>query len=191
MDGAKQEEPALKLLASYAYQEREQKESRFKLGEGLVGQCAWEKEKILLSSVPGDYVRIASGLGSAPPMNLIVLPIVFEGDVKAVMELASFDRFNPTHEQFLDQLTESIGIVLNTIEANMRTEDLLKQSQSLARELQSQQQELQQTNAELEDKAKKRPHSSRSHPSTSRSSLRTCRTNSARRSILSLFCRTS
>src|SRR5256714_3901169 len=85
---------------------------------------------------------------------MIVLPILFEGQVKAVMELASFDRFNPTHEQFLDQLTESIGIVLNTIEANMRTEDLLKQSQSLARELQSQQEELQQTNAELEDKAK-------------------------------------
>src|SRR5205807_9977189 len=81
------------------------------------------------------------------------LPIVFEGAVKAVMELASFDRFSPTHETFLDQLTESIGIVLNTIEANMRTEDLLKQSQSLARELQSQQEELQQTNAELEEKA--------------------------------------
>ena len=74
--------------------------------------------------------------------------------MKAVMELASFDRFSPTHETFLDQLTESIGIVLNTIEANMRTEDLLKQSQSLARELQSQQEELQQTNAELEEKAK-------------------------------------
>ena len=82
------------------------------------------------------------------------MPVVFEGQVKAVLELASFDRFNPTHETFLDQLTESIGIVLNTIEANMRTEDLLKQSQSLARELQSQQEELQQTNAELEEKAK-------------------------------------
>src|SRR5438046_10284491 len=82
------------------------------------------------------------------------MPVVFEGMVKAVMELASFDRFNSTHGTFLEQLTESIGIVLNTIEANMRTEDLLKQSQSLARELQSQQEELQQTNAELEDKAK-------------------------------------
>src|SRR5260221_6639506 len=87
-------------------------------------------------------------------MNIIVLPIVFEGAVKAVMELASFDRFNPTHETFLDQLTESIGIVLNTIEANMRTEDLLKQSQSLATELQSRQEELQQTNQDLEEKAK-------------------------------------
>ncbi|MEA2708726.1 MAG: hypothetical protein QOF78_1327, partial [Phycisphaerales bacterium] len=150
----KPDEPMLKLLASYAYKERKNIDNRFKLGEGLVGQCALEKEKILLMEVPTDYIKITSGLGEARPLNIIVLPIVFEGQVKAVMELASFDRFNPTHETFLDQLTESIGIVLNTIEANMRTEDLLKQSQSLAKELQSQQEELQQTNAELEEKAK-------------------------------------
>ncbi|HTL29089.1 MAG TPA: response regulator [Tepidisphaeraceae bacterium] len=155
MDTAtKSDDPMLKLLASYAYKERKNIDNRFKLGEGLVGQCALEKEKILLMDVPNDYIKITSGLGEAKPLNIIVLPIVFEGQVKAVMELASFDRFSPTHEAFLDQLTESIGIVLNTIEANMRTEDLLKQSQSLARELQSQQEELQQTNAELEEKAK-------------------------------------
>ncbi|HMB96664.1 MAG TPA: ATP-binding protein, partial [Tepidisphaeraceae bacterium] len=152
--GTKSEDPMLKLLASYAYKERKNIDNKFKLGEGLVGQCALEKEKILLTAVPTDYIKITSGLGEAKPLNIIVLPIVFEGQVKAVMELASFDRFSPTHETFLDQLTESIGIVLNTIEANMRTEDLLKQSQSLARELQSQQQELQQTNAELEEKAR-------------------------------------
>ncbi len=151
---SKQDDPYLRLLASYAYKERKNIDNRFKLGEGLVGQCALEKEKILLTEVPNDYIKITSGLGEAKPLNIIVLPIVFEGQVKAVMELASFDRFSATHETFLDQLTESIGIVLNTIEANMRTEDLLKQSQSLARELQSQQEELQQTNAELEDKAK-------------------------------------
>jgi HAMP domain-containing protein/signal transduction histidine kinase/CheY-like chemotaxis protein len=156
MDAASKDkdEPMLKLLASYAYKERKNIDNKFRLGEGLVGQCAMEKEKILLTSVPGDYIKITSGLGEAKPLNIIVLPIVFEGAVKAVMELASFDRFSQTHETFLDQLTESIGIVLNTIEANMRTEDLLKQSQSLAGELQSQQQELQQTNAELEEKAK-------------------------------------
>src|SRR5205085_2237083 len=155
MDSAtKPDEPVLKLLASYAYKERKNIDNRFKLGEGLVGQCAMEKEKILLTDVPNDYIKITSGLGDAKPLNVIVLPIVFEGQVKAVMELASFDRFNPTHEQFLDQLTESIGIVLNTIEANTRTEDLLKQSQSLARELQTQQQELQQTNQQLQEKAR-------------------------------------
>src|SRR6201999_3136001 len=119
----------------------------------LVGQCALEKEKILLTSAPTDYIKITSGLGEARPLNIIVLPVVFEGAVKAVLELASFDRFQATHETFLDQLTESIGIVLNTIEANMRTEDLLKQSQSLATELQSQQEELRQTNQALGEKA--------------------------------------
>ena len=108
--------------------------------------------------MPPDYIRISSGLGSAAPVNVIVLPVVFEGQVKAVLELASFERFNPTHQAFLDQLTESIGIVLNTIEANMRTEDLLKQSQSLAEELQSRQEELQQTNQELQEKARLLAH---------------------------------
>ncbi|HSO00758.1 MAG TPA: response regulator, partial [Candidatus Nanopelagicales bacterium] len=148
------EEPTLKLLASYAYKQRKNVDNQFKLGEGLVGQCALEREKILLVNAPPDYITITSGLGEAPPVNIIVMPVLFEGQVKAVIELASFERFSPTHQAFLDQLTESIGIVLNTIEANMRTEDLLKQSQSLARELQSQQEELQQTNAELGEKAR-------------------------------------
>jgi HAMP domain-containing protein/signal transduction histidine kinase/CheY-like chemotaxis protein len=148
------EEPRLHLLASYAFRARKHSSFDLKLGETLVGQAALEKERILLSKVPSDYVQISSGLGEATPLNLIVLPVLFEGQVKAVIELASFEQFSPTHQIFLDQLTESIGIVLNTIEANMRTEDLLKQSQSLAKELQSQQEELQKTNLELEDKAK-------------------------------------
>jgi signal transduction histidine kinase/CheY-like chemotaxis protein len=147
------DEPHLRLLASYAHRERKSVGNEFKLGEGLVGQAAVEKEKILLTSVPADYVQIVSGLGEAPPLNVLVLPVVFEGAVKAVIELASFDRFSVTHQGFLDQLMESIGIVLNTIEANMRTEDLLKQSQSLAQELQTRQRELTTSNAELEEKA--------------------------------------
>jgi signal transduction histidine kinase/HAMP domain-containing protein/DNA-binding response OmpR family regulator len=149
-----QGEPELKLLASYAYRDRKGVNSRFRLGEGLVGQAALERQRILLTNVPDDYVKISSGLGEAPPRNIVVLPILFEGQVKAVMELSSVEQFNPTHQAFLDQLMESIGIVLNTIEANTRTEDLLKQSQSLAGELQSRQQELQQTNQELEEKAR-------------------------------------
>jgi len=148
------EEPRLHLLASYAFRARKHSSFDLRLGETLVGQAALEKERILLTKVPSDYVQISSGLGAATPLNLIVLPVLFEGQVKAVIELASFEQFSPTHQIFLDQLTESIGIVLNTIEANMRTEDLLKQSQSLAKELQSQQEELQKTNLELEDKAK-------------------------------------
>jgi HAMP domain-containing protein/CheY-like chemotaxis protein/signal transduction histidine kinase len=146
------EDTRLKLLASYAYTHGGR--SEFRLGEGLVGQCAVEKEKIILSNVTDDYIKISSGLGETSPHNIMILPVLFEGQVKAVMELASFERFSPSHEVFLDQLTESIGIVLNTIEANMRTEDLLKQAQSSAKELQSQQQELQTTNKELAIKAK-------------------------------------
>jgi HAMP domain-containing protein/signal transduction histidine kinase/CheY-like chemotaxis protein len=151
-DDNNKDDSSLKLLASYAYTGQVLQE--FRLGEGLVGQCAQEGKKILLSSVPKDYVRVESGLGSAVPQNVIVLPVLFEEQVKGVIELASFEKFSPTHEVFLDQLMESIGIVLNTIEANTLTEDLLKQSQSLAKELQSQQQELQNTNQELEEKAK-------------------------------------
>jgi HAMP domain-containing protein/signal transduction histidine kinase/CheY-like chemotaxis protein len=144
----------LKLLSSYAYRNRKNVSSKFALGEGLVGQAALERERILITNAPPDYVQITSGLGAAPPTNIIVLPVLFEGQVKAVMELSSFEQFSTIHQQFLDQLVESIGIVLNTIEANTRTEDLLKQSQSLAKELQSRQEELQNTNKELQEKAK-------------------------------------
>ncbi|MBW3541351.1 MAG: response regulator [Planctomycetes bacterium] len=148
------EQPSLVLLAGYAYEEPNAVGARLALGQGLIGQCAVEKQKILLTNVPSDYIHISSGLGGAKPLSLLVLPVIFEGQVKAVLELASFDRFSPTHEAFLDQLTESIGIVLNTIEANMRTEGLLSQSQSLAKELQSRQEELQTTNVELKENAR-------------------------------------
>ncbi len=140
----------LRLLASFATTPRA---AEFDLGEGLIGQCAIENQKMLLSNVPPGYVEIASGLGAAPPLNVIVMPVVFERQVMAVLELASFDSFSPTHQVFLDDLMGSIGIVLNTIQANTRTEDLLRQSQSLAKELQSQQEVLQKTNQELEEKA--------------------------------------
>src|SRR5262245_49821597 len=145
------EGPRLRLLAGYGVEPHAGAEPEFRLGVGLVGQCALEKKKILLSNVPADYIRISSGLGAAPPLNVIVLPVVFEGEVRGVIELASFERFSPTHEGFLDQLTETIGIVINTIEANSRTEDLLTQSQSLAAELQ-------QTNLELQEKARLLAH---------------------------------
>ncbi len=147
-------EPELKLLASYACHEQSGVKTFFKLGESLVGQAALEKQRILLTDAPSDYVKVSSALGAARPMNIVVLPILFEGEVKAVMELSSLERFNSTHQAFLNQLTESIGIVLNTIEANTRTENLLKQSQSLAAELQNRQEELQKTNMELAEKAR-------------------------------------
>jgi HAMP domain-containing protein/signal transduction histidine kinase/CheY-like chemotaxis protein len=147
-------DPKLKLLASYASEGREMIGKQIELGKGLVGQCAIEKQKIALENLPPDYIRISSGLGEAPARSVLVLPLVFEGQVRGVLELASFVGFNPSHQALLDQLTESIGIVLNTIEANMRTEDLLKQSQSLAQQLQTRQEQLQQTNEELQEKAR-------------------------------------
>jgi CheY-like chemotaxis protein len=137
----------LRMIASYGYRSSRKLPTSFLPGEGLVGQCALEKTRIWLTDVPRDYIVVSSGLGAAPPTNIVVLPILFEQQVKAVIEIASLDRFTETHLSFLDQLMESIGVVLNTIEANSRTESLLTQSQSLA-------QELQQTNQELAEKAR-------------------------------------
>jgi HAMP domain-containing protein/CheY-like chemotaxis protein/signal transduction histidine kinase len=125
-----------------------------KIGEGLVGQCALEKRRMLISDLPSNTVPIRSGLFEAIPRNIIVLPVLFEDRVKAVIELASLNAFTPSHLAFLEQLTSGIGIVLNSIEATMQTEGLLKQSQQLAGELQTQQKELQQTNEQLAQKAK-------------------------------------
>jgi signal transduction histidine kinase/ActR/RegA family two-component response regulator len=143
----------LEFQAGYGFKERKNIASSFRIGEGLVGQCALEKERILLTAVPSDYIQINSGLGEANPFNIIVLPILFEGSVRAVIELASFAPFSATHQAFLDELTESIGLVLNTVEANSITEKLLQQSQSQAHELQSRQRELAQSNDELAEQA--------------------------------------
>ncbi|TML64393.1 MAG: response regulator, partial [Actinobacteria bacterium] len=152
--------PMLKLIATYGYKARKNVSNRFKLGEALVGQAALEKKTILITEAPADYIRVTSGLGDAAPVNLVVLPVVFEDQVLGVIELASFRPFSEVNQTFLEQLMETIGVVLNTIIANMRTEELLEQSQRLTRELQSQseelqtqQEELQQTNEELQEKA--------------------------------------
>ncbi|MGH7462174.1 MAG: HAMP domain-containing protein, partial [Longimicrobiales bacterium] len=143
----------LRLMSSYGYQERKNLSQEWAIGEGLVGQAAFEKQRILVSQVPDDYIQIVSGLGQATPRNLIVLPILFEGQVKAVIELATFEPFQGIHVTLLDQLAEGLGIVFNSIESAASTEALLQQSQSLANELKSQQDELQNTNAELQQKA--------------------------------------
>ncbi len=147
------EEPKLKLFAGYATNKKNTINKEFSLNEGLIGQCAQDKERILLSNVPGNYLKIYSAFGSAPSLSLVILPVLFENNIKAVIELASFENFSLTHLDFLDQLTESIGIVLNNIETNTRTEELLSQSQSLAGELSAQQEELRRANDELHDKA--------------------------------------
>ena len=142
----------LRLLGGYA--QRPGQPDTIRVGEGLVGQCAVEKQRILLNRVPPDYTSVRSSLGSASPTAIVVIPVLFEGQTKAVIELASLHQFSVTHLTFLEQLTQSIGVVFNTIEATMRTEGLLTQSQELTVELQSQQKELQQTNEELAQKAR-------------------------------------
>ena len=176
-------------------------------GEGLVGQCVVEKRRILLTEVPGDYLAIGSGLGSTEPISLIVMPVLFEGDVKAVIELASVRHFSETHLLFIEQLTESIGVILNTIAASMRTEELLKQSQvaddraaepangAAAHQRRTRRESAPAARAQRRGRAANpgnrrgaaasssaRPSSCRSPRNTSRSFWPTCRTNCARRS---------
>jgi len=146
-------EPVLKLLSSYAYKERKNLANQFRLGEGLVGQCALEKQRILLTEVPSNYIRISSGLGEAAPLNIIVLPILFEMQVSAVIELASFGPFSHLHLTFLEQLSEILGVFLNNIASQLQTQQLLEESVALTEELQNQQEELQQSNQRLEEQA--------------------------------------
>jgi CheY-like chemotaxis protein/HAMP domain-containing protein/GAF domain-containing protein len=145
--------PELRLVAAFADDGVHGHRQRLRVGEGLLGQCAVEKKRMILSDLPPETVSISSGLMQAKPRNVIVLPVLFEGQVKAVIELASLNSFTVSQLGFLEQLTASIGIVLNSIEATMQTEGLLKQSQQLAAELQTQKRELQDTNEQLAQKA--------------------------------------
>src|SRR5581483_4121425 len=154
-------EGRLDLLATYATSSDQAAPPSLRIGEGLVGQCAYEKKRVLLEEVPADYPRASSGLGSVRPLNIVIVPVLFEGEIEAVIELASFKKFGETQLAFLDQLAESIGIVFNTIEANMRTVELLERSQALTRELQGQQDglikkqdELRRSNEQLAERAK-------------------------------------
>jgi HAMP domain-containing protein/signal transduction histidine kinase/CheY-like chemotaxis protein len=147
-----EENRVLRLLSSYAHTGRSIE--TICVGEGLTGQCAVEKKRILLDDVPPQFIAISSSLGEAPRVSIVVLPVLFEGETKAVIELATVHRFTDVNLAFLDQLTVSIGVVFSTIEATMRTEGLLEQSQRLTTQLQSRQNELQQSNEELAMQAK-------------------------------------
>jgi CheY-like chemotaxis protein/signal transduction histidine kinase/HAMP domain-containing protein len=144
---------SLRLLSSYADDGASGHPLRLRIGEGLIGQCAADRRSLLIREMPSNVVPIGSALFKVRPQNVVVLPILFETQIKAVIELASVTSFTTLQLTFLEQLTDSIGIVLNSIEASMQTEGLLKQSQQLAGELQTRQRELQQTNEQLEQKA--------------------------------------
>ncbi len=147
-----QAKPALRLLSSYAFSHRKHLSNRYQFGEALVGQCALEKKTILVDDVPEDYIRIGSSVGDAPPRNILVLPVLFEGQIKGVIELASFQRFNPIHITFLEQLMLSIGVVFNMITASMRTEELLEELKGSNVELEKRTDELEEKASLLEEK---------------------------------------
>jgi CheY-like chemotaxis protein/signal transduction histidine kinase/HAMP domain-containing protein len=147
------ESAQLQLLSAYAYDGSNPHPRIVEMGEGLIGQCALDKRQRLVSDIPSDAVPVNSALMRVLPRNVVVFPVLFENQVKAVIELSSLASFTNSQITFLEQLTDSIGIVLNSIGATMQTEGLLKQSQQLAGELQAQQRELQQTNEQLELKA--------------------------------------
>ncbi len=156
-DMGEEAETQLRLIATYGYKERKTVSNRFKVGESIIGQAALERKSIVITQAPDDYIKISSGLGESAPTSIIAFPVLFEETVMAVIELASFTPVTEIQQTFLEQLSESIGVVLNTINANTRTEELLLQSQSLTQDLQSQSEELQaqqdelrRSNAELE-----------------------------------------
>lgn len=146
-------EKELRLLGSYAYVKRKNLSNRFKLGEGLVGQCALEKKPILLTEVPADYIHISSGLGDKPPLNILVMPITHEDQVLGVFELALFHVLTEDEQNFLSELAQTLGIIINNVINLQKTEELLKESRSLTEELQTQQEELRSTNEELAEKS--------------------------------------
>jgi signal transduction histidine kinase/HAMP domain-containing protein/CheY-like chemotaxis protein len=150
----------LRLIAGYGLRADETAPIQYRLGQSLIGQVARSKRSIVVANLPEGYVTISSGLGEAPPANLAIVPVLFEDQVLGVIELASFTAFSPVQTDFLEQLTETLGVNFNTIIANARTDALLTESQRLtselqarSEELQAQQDELQRSNAELEDKA--------------------------------------
>ncbi len=156
-----QEPDRLKLIATYAYKRRKTLNGEIELGEGLVGQAALERETILVSQLPEDYIPVQSSLGNAPPRYLLLLPFLYETNLKGVMELGRFEPFEEIHLDFLEQVLPAIGIAVNTTESRARLRELLQQSrtqteelQTQAEELQSQQEELRQTNEELEERTR-------------------------------------
>jgi signal transduction histidine kinase/CheY-like chemotaxis protein/HAMP domain-containing protein len=147
------DETRLRLIAGYGLRADKDAPLQYRLGQSLIGQVAKSARSMIISDLPEGYVKISSGLGEASPTNLAILPILFEDRVLGVIELAAFTTFTPVQTDFLEQFTETLGVNVNTILANARTDSLLKESQRLTTELQAQQNELQRSNADLEDKA--------------------------------------
>ncbi|MGI6712672.1 MAG: response regulator [Bacillota bacterium] len=149
MKNEEQGERSFKKLAAYAYNDQEIGSDGFRFGEGLIGQCVKENRLILLNQIPDNYIKITSGLGMAKPKSIILLPVEFEGEVLAVIELASFEDFSPLQQELLKEVITDLGIFIKNITNHMEVERLLKESQALTEELQAQGEELQCQQEEL------------------------------------------
>ncbi len=148
-----EDEGILSLAGSFAYQKHQKLSNHFLPGEGLVGQAAVEKQRLQISNIPENYIQIQSGLGNAAPRSIVVCPLVFENTVKGVIELGAFQDFSDIHLTFLDQVSSSIAIALNSAQARTRMKTLLEQTQKQADLLQHQQEALRKSNLELEQQA--------------------------------------
>lgn len=139
----------LTRMSSFASLTGEQERKQFHFGEGLIGQCALLKRPIHLSQIPEDYLKIGSGLGEASPKTIMILPVLFEGQVLAVIEIASFENLTPLQMKLLEEVNNTLGIKINSIINHMKVEQLLQESQALTEELQAQSEELQMQQEEL------------------------------------------
>ncbi|MDM8559170.1 response regulator [Candidatus Parabeggiatoa sp. HSG14] len=145
-----EQQPRLRIIATHAYVWRKNSVNTFEIGEGIVGQSAYEKKMFIITKPPEDYIQIQSGLGESLPVAILVIPFLYENTLKGIIELASFNRFTGIQLQFIQQVMSNIAIAVNTAESRTKMQHLLEKSQAQAGELQTQQAELQQTNEELQ-----------------------------------------
>ncbi|MCP4687010.1 MAG: GAF domain-containing protein, partial [Desulfobacterales bacterium] len=148
------EDGVLRMIGSYAWTFRKRLSNKYSPGEGLVGQAALEKKKILISHCPGEYISIQSGLGAARPKNIMIYPLMLEGAVKGVVELGSFDDFSEFHLDFIESVAEGIAISLNSLQSRARMAELLEKTRQQAEELQAREEELQESNKELQEQTR-------------------------------------
>ncbi len=150
----KTEQELFRLLGSYAYKKRKNVSNEVKLGEGLVGQAALERQTIMISNVPEDYIKISSGIGEAVPGNILVTPCIYNNEVKCIIEIGAFHQFSDLQMEFIERIAPGLATVIHSVESHTKTQELLEKTLLQAEELQAQQEELRQSNEELEGHTK-------------------------------------
>ncbi len=150
-DGENEEEKYLELTSAYAYGKEKKRRNKIYPGEGLLGTAAIEKESIYMTDIPDSYLNITSGLGSANPRSLLIVPMKVEEDVLGVIEIASFSEFKSHQISFTEDVADNIAASLSMTKINLRTSKLLKQSQTQAEQMSLQEKEMRQNFEELKE----------------------------------------